>query len=159
MSVTIDFNILCAARDKYLWTQEDLAAASGLSTRTIQRIESQGRCSIESLKALASALDVVAIDLIVVDETEDQPIKRSWIIGPILGCLGALIGCSMGVWGLVQNIHKTQADMSTALPALSFLALMTAFSIGFPAYMTYRYWNVSPDQYCATPKSWGFLKP
>ena len=153
MSITIDCDMLRTARDKYLWTQEDLAAASGLSTRTIQRIEAQGRCSKESLKALASALDVVAIDFIVVDDAEDKPIKRSWIIGPILGCLGGLMGCSIGGWGLVQNIQETQADMSTALPALSFLALMTAFSIGFPAYMTYRYWNVSPDQYCATPKS------
>ena len=153
MSITIDRDMFRTARDKYLWTQEDLAAASGLSTRTIQRIEAQGRCSIESLKALASALDVAAIDFIVVDETEDQPIKRSWIIGPILGCMGALIGCSMGVWGSVQNIHKTQADISTALPALSFIALMTVFSIGFIAYGTYRYWNMPLDQYCATPKS------
>ena len=153
MSITIDFNILTAARDKYLWTQEDLAAASGLSTRTIQRIEAQGRCSKESLKALASALDIAAIDLIIVDETEDQPIKRGWIIGPILGCFGALMGCSMGVWGSVQTIHETQADISTAWPALSFIALMTVFSIGFVAYGTYRYWNMTPDQYCATPKS------
>lgn len=159
MPVTIDRDVLRVARDKYLWTQEDLAAASGLSTRTIQRIEAQGRCSKDSLKALASALDIAAIDFIITDDTEDKLNNRSWVIGPILGSLGGLMGCSIGGWQLVKNIHEAQVDMSLALPALSFLGLMVTVSIGFPAYIIYRYWDIPTGQYCVVSKSSGFPKP
>lgn len=40
------------------WSQEQLATVSGLTTRTIQRIEATGKVSIESAKSLASALGV-----------------------------------------------------------------------------------------------------
>jgi len=40
------------------WTQEQLAIVSGLSTRTIQRIERGQEPSLESLKALAAVFDV-----------------------------------------------------------------------------------------------------
>ena len=39
-------------------SQEQLAQMSGLNVRTIQRIESGHNASLESLKCLASALDV-----------------------------------------------------------------------------------------------------
>ena len=44
MPVMINRDKLRQLREIRLWTQEDLAAASGLSARTIQRIEAQGRC-------------------------------------------------------------------------------------------------------------------
>ena len=40
------------------WSQETLAQISGLSVRTIQRIERGGNASLESLGALASAFNV-----------------------------------------------------------------------------------------------------
>ncbi|HEX8232295.1 MAG TPA: helix-turn-helix transcriptional regulator [Caulobacteraceae bacterium] len=40
------------------WPQEQLAAVAGLSIRTVQRIEQGERPSAETLKALASVLDV-----------------------------------------------------------------------------------------------------
>lgn len=45
-------------RVKKGWTQEQLAVVSGLSVRTIQRIERGEAASAESLKALAAAFDV-----------------------------------------------------------------------------------------------------
>jgi len=45
-------------RVKRPWTQDELAAASGTTSRTIQRIEAGKRSSIESLRAVASALQV-----------------------------------------------------------------------------------------------------
>ncbi len=50
-------------RRQKLWSQEELAAASSLSLRTIQRIEKDGISSVESLKALASVLEVNADDI------------------------------------------------------------------------------------------------
>lgn len=40
------------------WSQEDLALHSGLSTRTIQRIESGQSIGLESLKCLAAVFEV-----------------------------------------------------------------------------------------------------
>ena len=45
-------------REKRNWSQEELATMSGLSTRTIQRIESGNKASLESLKALASVFEI-----------------------------------------------------------------------------------------------------
>ena len=39
------------------WSQEELARFSGLSTRTIQRIESGQRAGLESLKSLAAVFE------------------------------------------------------------------------------------------------------
>ena len=40
------------------WSQEQLATMTGLSTRTIQRIERGQPCSLETLKALAAVFEV-----------------------------------------------------------------------------------------------------
>jgi transcriptional regulator with XRE-family HTH domain len=45
------------------WSQEHLAEASGLSLRTIQRVESEGTASLETRMAIASALEVPAVSL------------------------------------------------------------------------------------------------
>ncbi len=58
------------------WSQEQLAELSGLSTRTIQRLERGQTPSLESLKALASVFDV---DLTRLKETEmDTPINTDF---------------------------------------------------------------------------------
>ena len=51
-------------REKLQWTQQVLSDASGLSIRTIQRIESGEIPSKESLLSLAAALDVNVEDLL-----------------------------------------------------------------------------------------------
>lgn len=45
------------------WSQEDLAAVSGLNVRTIQRIENGGKASLETLKSLAAAMDIAVTQL------------------------------------------------------------------------------------------------
>ncbi|WP_193907718.1 helix-turn-helix domain-containing protein [Cellvibrio polysaccharolyticus] len=45
-------------RDERKWSQEQLAILSGLSIRTIQRVESGQSASLETLKSLASVFDV-----------------------------------------------------------------------------------------------------
>src|SRR5882724_10192051 len=44
-------------REERHWSQEELATASGVDVRTIQRAESGRRLATESLKALAAAFD------------------------------------------------------------------------------------------------------
>ncbi len=45
------------------WSQDQLARLSGLSTRTIQRIERGQNPGLESLKSLAAVFDVNVVDL------------------------------------------------------------------------------------------------
>ncbi len=44
------------------WSQEQLAECSGLSVRTIQRLEKGGQMSLESRKSLAATFDIDAND-------------------------------------------------------------------------------------------------
>lgn len=45
-------------RDKKGWSQEHLAVISGLSLRTIQRVEAGNSASVETLKSLASVFEL-----------------------------------------------------------------------------------------------------
>lgn len=45
-------------REERGWSQEQLAAISGISQRTVQRVEKEGTCSLESKMALASAFEI-----------------------------------------------------------------------------------------------------
>lgn len=45
-------------RKRRSWSQEELAIAAGLNLRTIQRIETHGVASLQSIKALAAVLDI-----------------------------------------------------------------------------------------------------
>ena len=45
------------------WSQDELAAASGVSVRTIQRVEKNGTASLETTKALASVFDLTPDEL------------------------------------------------------------------------------------------------
>lgn len=63
----VDINLLRRLRDDRAWSQEHLAAVAGLSVRTIQRIENEGRASHESRLALASAFGIDPVELVLSD--------------------------------------------------------------------------------------------
>ena len=60
------------ARKKRSWSQDELAIASGLNLRTIQRIERESSASLQSRKALAAALDLDVQDL------EYEEVRMQW---------------------------------------------------------------------------------
>lgn len=51
----IDTNLLKRERNKRAWSQEHLAQVAGLGLRTVQRIESSGSASNESIASIATA--------------------------------------------------------------------------------------------------------
>ena len=69
----VNAELVVALRKKKSWSQDELATASGLNLRTIQRIESDGQASHQSRKALAAAFDVEASAL---DVKEQPEMKR-----------------------------------------------------------------------------------
>ena len=100
------------------WSQEQLAEFSGLSLRTIQRIEKRGKASMESKKALASVFEIdlaaLAPDPEVVrqrqiDEAALRFVFAGGLIGLILGLVGGMFGLTQIVsgsatWGLAAGL-------------------------------------------------------
>lgn len=134
----VNKNKLARLRRSRHWSQEDLAAAAQLSSRTVQRLESGGQGSVDTVKAIAAALAIR------VDDLAEEPIDRSWIMGPIIGAGGGIMGCLFGYLA----IFASQPDFATAMKhnwdSLAFVTSMLAFSVLFPAYMIRRHWNSSP---------------
>ncbi|ABE56994.1 transciptional regulator [Shewanella denitrificans OS217] len=71
-------------RDKKNWSQEQLATVSGLSLRTIQRVEAGNNASMETLKSLASVFDVdisiLTEEITVIDKNSASWKSEPWIV-------------------------------------------------------------------------------
>ena len=78
----IDLHKVKALRLNKSWSQEQLSEVSGLSLRTIQRIENGSNISIESLKVLAMALEVDPNELLIQEKqlpkTPIESVKMSF---------------------------------------------------------------------------------
>jgi len=58
MEMQVNINVIKTQRHNRAWSQTHLADVSGLSLRTIQRIEKTGVASLESVKAIASVFEI-----------------------------------------------------------------------------------------------------
>ena len=58
MDMKVKSSLIRKYRSERLWSQDQLALASGLSLRTIQRLEARGSASQETVKALAAVFEV-----------------------------------------------------------------------------------------------------
>jgi len=59
----LNYKKIKSLREKHYWSQDELASISGLSIRTIQRVEKTGNSSLETMKALASVFKVDPLSL------------------------------------------------------------------------------------------------
>jgi transcriptional regulator with XRE-family HTH domain len=59
----VNAELILSLRRERAWSQDELALATGLNLRTIQRIETEATASLQSVKALASAFEVSIRDL------------------------------------------------------------------------------------------------
>lgn len=64
MDMKIKASLVRQLRQERVWSQQHLADSSGISLRTIQRIETTGQASPESVKALAAVFSMDANQLI-----------------------------------------------------------------------------------------------
>jgi transcriptional regulator with XRE-family HTH domain len=102
-------------REQRCWTQAHLAEASGVSLRTIQRLERLHSCSGETLMALAAALGVDVREL-----AEETPRERRRAARPLWMWLTPTRAAAWGAW--------------LALPAVLFVAVnLLKFGAGIAA--------------------------
>ncbi|TDR23853.1 helix-turn-helix domain-containing protein [Marinicella litoralis] len=69
-------------RDKNNWSQEHLAELCGLNVRTVQRVESGKKASLETLKSLASVFEVeiskLTEEITVIDKKSEVWKEQPW---------------------------------------------------------------------------------
>ncbi len=115
-------------REKKGWTQDLLAHATGLSLRTIQRIESNGRASAESVLAISSALEVLPSNL----QSSDSTIEANWTRGIIMSgviTLTLIIVLIISLVNLASDVVH-YIDGPTIIFFCSFLLLITILGHG-----------------------------
>ena len=78
MNMKAKSSVIRKHRTDRVWSQEHLAKASGLGLRTIQRLESRGSGSQESIRALASVFEVKADTLVWPDGNFQTYKHKQW---------------------------------------------------------------------------------
>ena len=119
-------------RESRSWTQEHLANASGVSLRTIQRIEADGSASAESRLSIAAALGVPVENINLALEsggTRCSDDLRRIAVGRRWGYTGLIAGSLASAAGILSG-SSTPAEASTALGILGALAGVAGGAIG-----------------------------
>jgi transcriptional regulator with XRE-family HTH domain len=85
MDMKIDAKRIREERQRRAWSQEHLATLTGLGLRTVQRIESAGGASHESIAAIASVMSIPVDQLLIAGESKRSLAellleKRLWIL-------------------------------------------------------------------------------
>ncbi|PUA28397.1 MAG: hypothetical protein B0W54_18240 [Cellvibrio sp. 79] len=113
------------------WSQEQLAAASGLGLRTIQRVEAEGRAARETRVCLAATFNVQLVELLEAAEGDEaaKPVLSLRRYKIALSAAGLLaIPASLGVVGVIAAGQLVSICLMATI-ALSFYA-------GFGLYFT-----------------------
>ena len=112
MDIMIDKNRVRILRNQWAWSQDHLASLSGLSLRTIQRIENDGTCSLESKKALAAVFNIKPSDMDVqVAAIDYLAVSRR---GRMFGFAGAIAGLICAYIGLTFSLMSGQITSADA---------------------------------------------
>ncbi len=147
MSIPINTQVLLALRDRSKWSQEELATAAGLSTRTVQRAEAGADASLETIRALAAALDTDQAFLV----TRSDPIKAGYTVSEnkrerfwcvfftTLGCLCAYAGITYSM--LIGHTPARYAGLSMGILG----ALCGGFCFLMSRYYERRAARADPD--------------
>jgi transcriptional regulator with XRE-family HTH domain len=110
------------------WSQEVLAKASGLSVRTVQRIEADGKASAESTLSIVSALNLSPHEL----KVTSQQIEVTWTRKIIMKNTIALLIISGAIGMLIiLGVGSTfYMDAATGIFLILFLYAATIIAFG-----------------------------
>lgn len=127
----IDGEKVRALREQKAWSQEHLASVSGLSARTIQRVESEGGGLPETRLALAAALGVSAAELMGAAPDRVAPSPQP-VAGAKWGWLGWAAGVTCSLIGIFFGFlaNGSWPEALRAVGVVGALAGITAGIIG-----------------------------
>ena len=111
MEMKINSEKVKQLRNQRSWSQDQLASVSGLSLRTIQRIENRGTCSLDSKRALAAVFEVDVEELTLNENNfilaeQKREGRRMGFIGVGLGVACAFIAIA---WSLINGYMSYEA--------------------------------------------------
>ena len=112
MDEMIDRKLVKQLRNNRAWSQDQLASVSGLSHRTIQRIENEGRCSLDSKMAIAAAFDVNTKSLETDTVAKKTPSNKNG--GYRYGILGAGVGLISAYTGITISLVQGHSSYGEA---------------------------------------------
>ena len=126
-------SVIKRLRAKHHYSQEQLAQMSGLSLRTIQRVESGQSASLETLKSLAAVFEV-DVDTLKGDITVIDKKSEEWALAPIW--------VKFGFWGIRDRRVALRFEQLSF--ALGFLGTVASFfypiAAGGPLMFGAAYW-------------------
>lgn len=129
MEVKLDTDRIKELRRERAMSQEELAGATGLSVRTIQRIETEGTASPESKKALAAVFGVEPETL---DDTREA--RSRFLVGlkrgTMLGMAGALMGGASAYLGISLSFAGGEMSAGHAGAAYGLVAALVGLTCG-----------------------------
>jgi DNA-binding XRE family transcriptional regulator len=130
MKRSINAELVKRLRCERAWSQEELAIASDLSTRTVQRLEAEGGGSINSIKSIASALEVEMHNL------EEKP--RTQLAGIRWGYSGVIVGTTCALVAIVANWVSGSGTPYEAGLSLGGVGLIAGVSFAFIGWASNR---------------------
>lgn len=119
------------------WSQEQLATLSGLSVRTIQRVESGQSASMETLKSLASVFDVeiskLTEEITVIDKKSEIWLSQPWWFKfAFLGVPSRRVQLTLEVLALLVGIVAIfVTDNHRVAPAFLLVAYLTGWTVRY----------------------------
>jgi transcriptional regulator with XRE-family HTH domain len=114
MDMQIDSSKVRSERERRAWSQEHLAEVSGLSLRTVQRIETTGSASFESARALAAVFELEVSALRAAGEAVVDPNRASHRWG-YLGLAASLVVAVGAFFIRTANAGEVLLDVGVTL--------------------------------------------
>ncbi len=132
----VDPNLVKKLREARAWSQDHLAQVSGMSLRTIQRVEADGAASAETKMAIASAFGIQAEALTPRPMLNDSPMKSARL-GVALGFAGVTLGAVFACVGIAIG-PNTAFESGVAYGLIGILSGLSCAIIGT---VSNRYWR------------------
>ena len=133
----IDSATVRTLREQRSWSQEHLANASGLSTRTVQRVEADGIGSAETRLALAAALGV-SVSQIASTRRASKPVSLCSRRGRLWGWIGWCIGGVAALAAVALDVSTGGSSMAQAGAAIGVVCAGLGISAAVLGHLTYR---------------------
>jgi transcriptional regulator with XRE-family HTH domain len=127
LSLFLSTTKLKALRTEKGWSQDVVAKSSGLSVRTIQRIEADGKASAESTLAIASVFDLSPKEL----QATSNHIEVNWTRKMIMKNTLALFIITGVIWAAMASGANIYAFINMPASLFMFLLLYAITLISF----------------------------
>jgi DNA-binding XRE family transcriptional regulator len=120
VDMLVNSQLIRSERLKRAWSQEHLAHVTGLGLRTVQRIESGGNASLETVKALAAVLELPVEALLAETPAQSSPLPApvgSSLFKPWRAFAGGCVTTLMTLGGFfsMQGVLAEQIAMDFAV--------------------------------------------